>query len=354
MRPAAWIALVIAAAGCDEADPCALEVPGTVCRIAGTGQRGFDGDGRLATRTSFYLPSQARRGPDGLLYIMDFNNMRLRRVDADGRVETVAGNGIHMGAIEGLAAVDSSLESPVDLDFLPDGRLAFVSSHDPRLLAIGADGLIQTIAGTGLGALVGNEGDNGPATGARFVELSGLAVAADGTIYVADRGANRIRKISGGVITTLYGTGVASVLKEPEQLAVDAAGNVLVADAGNNVIRRITPSGEATIIAGTLISGFSGDGGPAVAAQLAGPTGIDVAADGTLYVADRFNRRVRQIDVDGTITTIAGTGSSGPSGDFGPAVDAEFGFVSRVDLDEGGGLLVADQSNHCIREIMTR
>lgn len=333
----------------EDAEVCSQ--PGVVCELAGNGEAAFTGDGRPALETSFYLPSVGRRGPDGLLYIMDLNNMRLRRIDVGGMVETIAGNGFHMGATEGMPAKESGLESPVDFEFLADGRVAFVSSHDPRAFVVDVDGSLQLLAGSGLIGALGNEGDRGPATEARFIELSGIAIAPDGTIYLSDRGANRIRKISDGIITTFYGTGASGYLKEPEQLALDAAGNLYVADSGNSVIRKITPDGQASIVAGTLQAGFSGDGGLAVEAQLAGATGIAIADDGTLFIADRFNRRVRQVSTDGTITTIAGTGSPGPSGNFGPAIEAEFGYVSRLSIDVDGGLIVADQSNHCVRKI---
>ncbi len=326
--------------------------PGVVCEVAGNGTAGFNGDGKPAVETSFYLPSIARRGPDGLVYVMDLNNMRLRRVTDDGMVTTVAGNGLHLGATDGAAAVESSLESPVDFDFFVDGRVVLASAHDPRLFSIENDGTLKLLAGNGLVGALGNEGDRGPATEARFIEVSGVAIANDGTIFVSDRQANRIRKISSdGIITTLYGTGASGILKEPEQIILDNDGNLLVADSGNHVVRKISPAGEMTIVAGSLTSGFSGDGGLATEAQLSSPAGLALAPDGRLFIADRFNRRVREVAADGTITTIAGTGTPGPSGNFGPALEAEFGYVAHLSLDSDGGLLVADQSNQCVRKI---
>lgn len=342
----------LAGAGCVASEPTDVcKTPGFVCEIVGNGEAAFTGDGKPALDTSLYMPSVGRRGPDGLLYVMDLNNMRLRRVETDGTVTTIAGNGLHMGATEGMLAIESGLESPVDFDFLPDGRPVFVSAHDPRVFTIGIDGTLQLVAGTGFIAAMGNEGDGGPATRAQFIELSSIAVAPDGTIYLADRGANRIRKISDGTITTFYGTGASGYLREPEGLALDANGTVFVADSGNHVVRNIAPDGTASIVAGTLKTGFSGDGGLAIEAQLASPMGVTVAPDGRLFIADRFNRRVRQVAVDGTITTIAGIGTGGHSGDFGPAIEADFAYVSRVQLDSDGGLIVADQTNHCVRKI---
>lgn len=350
----AWTLTLLAAtaAGCTDSveDPCS--VGGNVCELAGNGEAAFTGDGKAAIETSFYLPSVGRRGPDELLYVMDLNNMRLRRVEVDGTVSTVAGNGFHSGATTGAPARESSLESPVDVDFMLDGQPIFVSSHDPRVFSVDSAGMLQLVAGEGIVGALGNEGDGGSALNARFIEPSAVAIAGDGTIYISDRTANRIRKISDGIITTLYGTRATSYLNEPEGLAVDAEGNVFVADSGNNVVRKIAVDGSVSIVAGNLVKGFSGDGGLATDAQLSTPTGVTVAEDGTLYIADRFNRRVRRVTPDGIIETIAGTGAPGPSGNGGPALLAEFGYVSRVQLDSDGGLIVADQSNNCVRKIV--
>src|SRR5690606_27956912 len=126
--------------------------------------------------TAFYLPSQIRRGPDGLLYVMDFNNQRVRRIEADGTVTTVAGEGFHAGATEGIRAIDSALENPIDFDFLPDGRLIFVAYHGPRVFVIHHDGFLLVISGDVFTADRGNEGDGGPAKFARFRQLAGIAV----------------------------------------------------------------------------------------------------------------------------------------------------------------------------------
>jgi sugar lactone lactonase YvrE len=363
-----WVVplLGIAGSGCSSAPAalCAHEPPGTVCAVAGTGELAFIRDGLPATETAFYLPSEVRRGPDGLLYIMDFNNMRLRRIEASGKVSTISGDGFHAGATEGVAATDSSLENPIDFDFLPDGRVIFVSYHDPRVLVIERDGTLQRIAGNAQPGLRGNEGDGGPAENAQFIETAGIAVAPDGTIYVSDDMAHRVRVIRNGTIDTLAGSGAqgylgdggpatAAALNAPTALALDDRGNVYFADAGASVIRKVATDGTITTVAGTGAQGYGGDGGPAIAAQLDRPDGVAVSADGTVYVGDRFNHRVRRIAPDGMIDTIAGTGVQGMSGDGGPARQARFGDVSRVQLDSDGDLLVSDQTNSCIRKIVS-
>jgi hypothetical protein len=357
--------LGIAASGCgsEPSAMCAHAAPGTVCAVAGTGELAFNRDGLPASQTAFYLPSAVRRGPDGLLYVMDFNNMRLRRIEANGTVSTVAGDGTHLGATEGVPATNSSLENPIDFDFLPDGRVIFVSIHDPRVLVIDPDGTLRRVAGNAQPGLRGNEGDGGPPDKAQFIQLVGIAVAPDGTIYVSDDMAHRVRRIRNGTIDTLAGTGVPgylgdggpaqiAALYQPTALALDGNGNLYLADAGASVIRKITSDGTISTVAGTGVPGFSGEGGAAIAAMLDHPSGIAVG-DGALYVGDSFNNRVRKIAPDGTISTIAGNGTMGMSGDGGPARDAEFGHVARVQLDGDGGLLVSDQTNSCIRKVLS-
>lgn len=351
--------------GCSgAADVCAHQAPGTVCPVAGTGELAFNRDGLPAAQTAFYLPSEVRRGPDGLLYVMDFNNMRLRRIEVNGTVSTIAGDGFHAGATEGAKATESSLENPIDFDFLPDGRVVFISYHDPRVLVIDRDGTLLRLAGMAQPGVSGNEGDGGPATSAQFIELAGIAVAPDGAIYVSDDMAHRVRVIRDGMVDTLAGNGQPgwlgdggpahdAALAAPSALALDAAGDLYLSDPGVHVIRKVSRDGVITTVAGSGQRGFAGDGGAAIDAQLAGPDGIAVGDGGALYIGDRLNSRVRKIAPDGTISTIGGTGVRGMTGDGGPARAAEFGYVSRVQLDSDGDLLVSDQTNSCIRKILS-
>lgn len=348
--------LAVLAVGCTaERDPCASPMPGMICGVAGTGEAAFNGDGLLAAATAFYLPSQVRRGPDGLLYIMDFNNHRLRRIAVDGVVTTIAGDGFHAGAIPGALATESSLENPVDFDFLPDGRVVFVSYHDPRVIMIDHDGTLRIVAGAEAG-IRGDEGDGGSPLEARFIELQGIAVAADGDIYLADAGANRIRVLRGGiqgVVETFAGIGGSggysgdggpatdAAFDRPTALATDEQGAVFVTDSSNCVVRRIAPDGTIATVAGT------GPGG-----ELSHPEGIIALPDGTLYVGDRFNNVVRKVAADGTLTTLVGSGQHGDSGDGGPAETAQLGYVARISLDIDGSLLIADQSNGRIRRVI--
>lgn len=349
--------------GCDAEPPCSERV-GHVCAIAGTGELGFNRDGVAATEADLFLVSAARRGPDELVYLMDFNNQRLRRIDEQGHLQTVIGNGFHALADVGLPATDTPLENPIDFAFLSDGRIVFVSYHDPRVIVLDHDGHIQAIAGTGDVGVTGDEGDGGPPLSAMFIQLDGIAVAPDDTIYVSDSLANRVRRIDGDVVTTIAGTGelgyagdggpaTQAAMFWPTALLLDDDGAVLVAEARNHVVRRIDPSGTIATIVGTGVEGFSGDGGPAIAARLRQPNGLARDEDGTLYIADRANFRVRAVAADGTIDTVAGTGVQGNRGDDGPALAADFGYLARITLDDDG-LLVADQSSSVVRRITLR
>ncbi len=354
--------MTLVALGCA---PCETTV-GNVCLVVGTGELGFNRDGLVPEETDLFLVSAARVGPDARLYIMDFNNQRLRRIAEDDTVETVIGNGFHAIANVELPALDSPLENPIDFDFLSDGRLVFVSYHDPRVLALDSTGALQTIAGAadGVIAIEGNEGDGGPASEALFIQLDGIAVTADDAIYVSDSLANRVRLIRDGVIRTVVGTGAAAytgdggpgeeaALSWPTALELDPEGNLFIADTFNHAIRRLAIDGTITTVGGTGVAGSAGDGGPATDAQLSQPMGLAVEADGTLYISDRGNHKIRRVTPEGAIETLAGLGEEGASGDGGPASEATFGYTARIALD-GDGLLVADQSNSTVRRITLR
>lgn len=346
-------------------EPCEA-TPGRVCALAGTGNFGFNRDGLDPVDTDLFLVSAARRGPDDRIYIMDFNNQRLRRISDDGVMETLVGNGFHAIATVGIDVLDTPLENPIDFGFLADGSVVFVSYHDPRVLVVGADGVLHTLAGADDGEVgtIGDEGDGGPATAARFIQLDGIAVAPDDTIYVSDSKANRVRRISGGTIDTVAGNGAAdwtgdggpgtaAALHWPTALELDDSGNLWIADTFNHSIRRLAVDGTISTVAGSGIEGGEGDGGPATAAKLSQPFGVTREPDGTLYIGDRGNFKIRRVTPDGVIDTLAGTGVEGAEGDGGPALAATFGYVARVALD-GDSLLVADQSNARVRRITLR
>ena len=212
--------------------------------------------------------------------------------------------------------------------------------------------------------LRGNEGDYEPAQEALFIQLDGIAVAPDGKIYVSDSLAHRVRVVRDGIVAPVAGTGneeylgdggpaIDAALFAPTALTFDREGRLLIADTRNHVVRRIEADATIRTIAGNGAQGFGGDGGDARESMLDQPNGLAVDVDGTLYIADRGNFRIRRVRPDGIIETMAGVGVEGRSGDGGPASAARFGYVARLAIDDGA-LLVADQSNACARRIRIR
>ncbi len=352
-------ALLVGLAGCPDREPVVCGGAGVVCRLAGTGDRAFNGDGHDALETDFYLLSAARRGPDGLLYLMDFNNHRLRRVEANGTVSTIAGTGNHDWTVEG-PATESPLENPVAFAFLPDGSITFVALHDPRVFVVDPDGMLRVIAGTGD---PGDTGDGEDAREATFTELTGIVVGPDGSIFVSDGGAHRVRVIRpSGVVEAYAGIGavpgpggdggpaIEANLWRPEGLALSEGGDLYVAEAQGHAVRRVRADGILETVAGTGEQGFSGDGGPAVEARLRRPAGVAVGPDGEVYVADTFNDCIRRVDPSGVIESIAGTGEEGLAGDGGPAIDADLYGPATLHFEDGA-LYFADQFNSVARVV---
>ena len=218
---------------------------------------------------------------------------------------------------------------------------------------------INTMAGNGS---PGNSGDGAGATSAEIDTVYGVAVDAHGNTYLADSRNHRVRKIANGIITTVAGTGqegfsgdggaaTSAQLSFPRAVAVDAAGTVYLADTGNNRIRKVTPAGVISTLAGSDAAGFAGDGGPAASAQLSYPSGLAVDTAGNLYVADSWNYRIRKISADGKIQTIVGNGSYGPFGDGGLATAASLGLIQGLAVDTAGNLYLSDTYNHRVRKV---
>lgn len=343
----------------------ACDAPGALCTVAGTTPDetghpflGFNGDGLAATATWLYFPSALTWMPDGRLVIDDFNNMRIRVLEPDGRLVTIAGNGVHGWAVEGEVATASALENPVDVAIDADGHLVIAELHTGRILRVDEGGRIEIVAGTGE---LGFEGDGGPARSARLSQAAGVATAADGSIYVGDTENHCVRRVDAdGTIDGLAGDGVPgrvdgslARLHDPQRVRIDAERNrLLVADSGSHTVRAIDlDTGMVTTIAGTGTPGFAGDGGPATEAQLLQPYGVNVGPEGSVLVADFGNHRVRRIDADGTISTIAGTGERGYGGEEVPAADVALAGPADVLVAPDGAILVAELFNGLVRRI---
>lgn len=302
------------------------DAAGRLAVVAGTGRRGFGGDGGPAARAAVAAPQDLALDAQGHLYFTDSYNHRVRKVSSAGVIATVAGTGRAGYSGDGGPAVQAALNNPQGVAIDGEGNVLVADTFNHVIRKIDAAGIITTIAGT---APPGFGGDSGPAAKALLSIPHAVDVAADRTVYVSDSGNSRIRAIdAAGTIRTIAGSGgqaglfsagfkgdggpaAQAQLFSAVDLALDAAGRLYISDTGNNRIR-VVESGIIRTIAGTGKAGFSGDGGPATAAAINTPQKLAIGSGGEVYFADQANRRIRRIDTRGVITTVAGTGE--PSG----------------------------------------
>jgi hypothetical protein len=277
-------------------------------------------------------------------------------------IRTVAGNGESCNSGDpcgdGAPAVDAQLSHPLGMALAQDGSLYIADKYDNRIRRVGTDGVITTVAGTGE---YGFSGDGGPATEAMLAQPTDVAIGFDGSLYIADYYNFRLRRVDGeGMITTVAGTGVygstgdggpaiEAQIAGPSFVTVSPDGGIYLSD--DNRIRRIDNDGVITTVAGTGVSGYSGDGGLATQARVWGPGNIALAPDGSFYFADTLNNRIRRVGTDGMITTVAGTGSSGFNGDGIRATQAWLKYPSCVALSPAGSLYIADNLNYRVRKV---
>jgi sugar lactone lactonase YvrE len=234
------------------------------------------------------------------------------------------------------------------------GALYLSDAGNGRVYRIAKDGSVTTFAGGGTAA-PGSQSDGGPATAARLQSPRGLVFDSKGNLDVVEVFCNCIRQVTpDGIITTLYTAPPSATrtrLPNIEGLTIDAHDNLYFTDWFENLVVKVAPDGSATTIAGTVAPGFRGDGGPASGAQLNGPSGVALAATGNIYIADTMNNRIRRIAPDGTIATIAGIGTCGFSGDGGPALAAELCKPAQIILDSSGDFIIADYGNRRVRKM---
>jgi uncharacterized protein (TIGR03437 family) len=326
--------------------------------VVGNGVLGFAGDGGPAVKAEINLASGVAVDSSGNLYIADAFNNRIRKVDTGGVINSIAGSGVFSYSGNGGPATSAQLFAPhaaaVDLN----GNLFIADTSNNVVREVTSKGVITTIAGTGT---AGSSGDNGPATAAQLNLPLGVAVDVSGNVFVADSANARVRKISNGTITAYAGNGTpgysgnggsatAATLNTPVGLAVDKSGNLYIADQGNNVVRMVSAAGIITTFAGNGTQGYSGNGGPAASAQLNGPQGVTVDSSGNVYIADTLNSVIREVTPNGIIQTIAGTGIAGYSGDGGLATAAQLGSPTSVGVDAAGNLFITDSGTR-IRKI---
>jgi sugar lactone lactonase YvrE len=356
--------------------------PGEITTIVGNHTFGFNGDGAVGTSTELTNPFGVLVDPTtGNLWIADYWSNRVRFYTASTKiVTTVVGSG---GMGDGGPATSASLYYPRNPALDNNGNVFFVDAQNNTIREVSAsDGTISKVVGTGIPCPVGTDscGDGGPAINAALFMPRTVTALASGNLLVADDGDSRIREVNGstGVITTIVGSGnlctapfsscgdggpaLSANLNDARAAVLDAAGNLYFVDAQDNRVREVDTTGTITTIAGGGPDGtapigcpgsYTGDGGPAVDSTLNCPAGLDIDANGNLYVSDTDNNVIRKIDT-GTprmITTIAGTGTAGHTGDGGLATNATLNAPLRISTNGAGNLFISDSGNNVIRRV---
>ena len=344
-----------------------VDAQGTITTVAGTGVNGFADEGQIASQANLSFPSGVALDAQSRLYIVDYNNKVVYRV-TNGTINRFAGNYIPSFAGDGSSALDASLLFPNRAAVDTAGNVYISDQENNRVRRVDTAGIITTVAGNGT---TGSTGDGGAGTQASLSSLWALAVDQFNNVYIATAVStsdvwstdNRVRRLDGsGVIDTIVGISdngdggpATEAIIDPHGLATKEGSktpDLYIADSRNNQVRRVDAvTNIITTVAGTGVAGFSGDDGPAVNAQLSSPADVALDRGGNLYIADQKNSRVRRIDTDGNITTVAGNGTFGYSGDGGSATDAAIAFPSGIDVDDNGNLYIADQPNYRIRKV---
>ena len=334
-------------------------VSGNIATFAGNGSGTFSGDGGPAASAGLSNPRALAIDSSGNLYISDVGNLRIRQVSRTGIVSTVAGNGITGYSGDGGLAVNASLSAETGLALDPSGNLYIADAHNMCVRMVTPNGIISTVAGTGI---QGFSGDGGPATSATL-NVPASVMFSDGNLYIADSSNQRIRKVSSnGTITTIAGNGgtggysgdggpaTSAALNFPLGMAMDGLGNLYFADGENHRVRRIDPTGVITTVAGNGTEGFAGDQGPAVSASLNTPEDVAIDVANNLLIADYENNRIRKVVISsGVISTVAGITGNGFSGDGGPATQAELNLPWGVTTDATGSVYIGDGANNRVR-----
>jgi sugar lactone lactonase YvrE len=332
-------------------------LPDFIITVAGNGAIGYSGDGGAATNAALSSPVGLALDAYGNLFIADDGNNRIRKVDANGIITTVAGGGSQSPG-DGGAATHAFLSAPCGVAVDTLGNLFIADSYHYRIRKVDPNGIITTVAGNGT---IGYSGDGNAATNAELNQPFGVAVDVSGHVFISDSGNQRIREVGAdGIIITIAGDGTQGYrgdggpatnaeLNYPICLAPDASGNLFIADSGNNRIRQLGTNGLMATVAGNGVIGDAGDGGAATNASLNAPFGVAVDMSGNLFIADMF--RLREVGANGLIATLAGNGTDAYSGDGGPAIYASLNDPWGVAVDASGNVFIADSSNARVRKV---
>ena len=336
-----------------------IDTSGIITTIAGTGVAGFSGDNGPATAAQLNTPSGVWGDNAGNVYIAEWSGQRVRKVNTSGIITTIAGTGSPGYTADNIAATGSALNNPADVAVDAAGNVYIADYNNQRIRKVDTSGIITTVAGNGISGYLG---DNVAAISTRISDPLSVLIDAAGNLYIADAGNKRIRKVdTAGIITTIAGNGstgyagdgglaINASLNVPSGLYLDAAGNLFFASQANHVVRKVDTAGFISTVVGTGVAGFSGDGGPAVNAQINVPPGIFGDGAGNLYVADFANDRIRKVDTSDIITTFVGNGGVG---DGGPATSAFIDGPAEVYIDAAGDMYIADINNNRVRKIDT-
>jgi len=338
-----------------------VDTHGNMTRFAGTGESGFSGDDGKATEARLKIPAGLTFDKKGNLYIADRNNHRIRKVDTRGIITTVAGNGTAGFSGDGGKATQAQLSLPSGVAVDDKGNIYISDRSNDRVRVVDNKGIITTFAGNGVD---GYKGDLGPATQAQLSKPFGLALDKKGNLYIADRVSNRVRKVNPqGIITTVAGDGgfffmgdngpaYRASLAGPTGIVVDKNGILYIADRNNNRIRSVDTQGMIRTVAGTGQQDYNGEAEMARDTNLYLPFGVALDQDGKLLIIDRSHYRIRRINPrSGSIETVAGNGVKMFAGDGGPATGAKLSFPHGIAVDKKGNVIFSDKGHYRIRRI---
>lgn len=334
-----------------------------IVTLGGNGSAGYAGDGGDISLARFSSPGGITIDMQGNVYLADTANHRVRKITVDGIITTFAGNGTAGYLGDNGQAANAQLSSPASVSADGAGNLYIADTGNHKIRSVAPNGIIRTIFGNGT---PGSSGDGGNGSNAQLNSPEGVTADPAGNLYISDTGNHKIRKGTGPnkTASTFAGNGIAGYggdggaaieaqLNAPTGITIDTGGNILFSDSLNHRVRRINPiNTKIATFAGNGVQGYSGDYGSAQAAQLNTPMGLFSTPQSDLFVVDAQNHRVRRVSLSGTITTAAGNGVAGYTGDEGSATNGSLDTPMGAILDSVGNLIIVDSGNHAVRGVI--